>query len=193
MSNVTKIEYRAVIKFLTKKGIASNIIKDGIYGRSSPSYSVVKESAKWFRMGQEYLEDEERTGQPMEVITEDKVALVEELVLSDPCFEGGKSNLALSVQNITKKSIDARGRLGNIARLQGLVLAGDLPPKIRQTACEIYLLCINLQGSRLIKHGHNPKKETQASLKDKNKPVRRHPTTSHEERLWFPVVRRKKK
>nr|CAI5866333.1 unnamed protein product [Callosobruchus analis] len=42
-----------------------------------------KEWAKWFRMGQEFLEDDERPRRPVEVITEDKVALVEELVLSD--------------------------------------------------------------------------------------------------------------
>nr|CAI5844001.1 unnamed protein product [Callosobruchus analis] len=56
---------------------------DGVYGRSSPSYSVMKEWAKPFRIGHEFLEDDERPGRPVEVITEDKVALVEELVLSD--------------------------------------------------------------------------------------------------------------
>nr|CAI5850687.1 unnamed protein product [Callosobruchus analis] len=35
-------------------------------------------------MGQEILEDDARPGRPVEVITEDKVALVEELVLSRP-------------------------------------------------------------------------------------------------------------
>nr|CAI5848593.1 unnamed protein product [Callosobruchus analis] len=86
MSQGTKIEYRAVIKFLTKEGLTSNIIKeilDGVYGRSSPSYSVMNEWAKRFFVGEEFLEDDERPGLPMEVITEDKVALVEELVLSD--------------------------------------------------------------------------------------------------------------
>nr|CAI5838138.1 unnamed protein product [Callosobruchus analis] len=88
MSQVTKIEYRAVIKFLTKEGLTPKIIKeipDAVYGRSSPSYSVVKEWAKRLRIGQEFLEDDERSGQPVEVITENKVALVEELVLSDRC------------------------------------------------------------------------------------------------------------
>ncbi|XP_044262805.1 protein GVQW3-like [Tribolium madens] len=86
MSQVNQIEYRAVIKFLTKEGLSPKIIKDrldGVYGQSSPSYSVVKEMAKRFRMGQESLEDDARPGRPVEVITEDKVALVEKLVLSD--------------------------------------------------------------------------------------------------------------
>nr|CAI5842618.1 unnamed protein product [Callosobruchus analis] len=86
MSRVTKIEYRAVIKWLTKEGLIHKIIKerlDGVYGRSCPSYSVLKEWAKRFRMGQEFFEDDERPGSPVEVITVDKVALVEELVLND--------------------------------------------------------------------------------------------------------------
>nr|CAI5834752.1 unnamed protein product [Callosobruchus analis] len=86
MSHTTKIEYRSVIKFLTKKGLTPKIIKErlnGVYGQSSISYWVVKEWAKRFRMGQKFLEDDERPGRPVKVITEDKVALVEELVLSD--------------------------------------------------------------------------------------------------------------
>nr|CAI5865271.1 unnamed protein product [Callosobruchus analis] len=71
---VTKTEYRAVTKFLTKEGLTPKIIKerlDGVYGRSSPSYSVLKDWAKRFRIGQEFLEDDERPGRPVEVITED--------------------------------------------------------------------------------------------------------------------------
>nr|CAI5825741.1 unnamed protein product [Callosobruchus analis] len=48
---------------------------DGAYGRSFPSYSVVKEWAKCFQMGQELLEDDSGGNYG--------VALVEELVLSD--------------------------------------------------------------------------------------------------------------
>nr|CAI5851768.1 unnamed protein product [Callosobruchus analis] len=56
---------------------------DGVYGRSSPSHSVVEEWATRFCMSQEFLEDDRRPGRPVEVITEGKVVLVEELVLSD--------------------------------------------------------------------------------------------------------------
>lgn len=57
---------------MTKEGLAPNIIKerlDGVYDQNSPSYSVVKEWAQRFHMGQESLEDDERIGQPMGVIT----------------------------------------------------------------------------------------------------------------------------
>nr|CAI5835327.1 unnamed protein product [Callosobruchus analis] len=55
---------------------------DGVYGRISPSYSVVKEWAKRFRMDQEFLEDDEIPGRPVEM-TIHKVPVVEELILSD--------------------------------------------------------------------------------------------------------------
>lgn len=86
MSEVTKIEYRAVIKFLTREGLSPQSIKDrldGVYGENSPSYSVVKDWSKRFRMGQESLEDDARTGRTVEVVTDDKIALVEDLVLGD--------------------------------------------------------------------------------------------------------------
>lgn len=86
MSQVMKIEYRAVIKFLTKEGHTPKHIKqrlDNVYGDSSPSYSTVKKWAKCFRLGQESLEDVERPGRPIEVITPQQISIIEELVLED--------------------------------------------------------------------------------------------------------------
>nr|CAI5844019.1 unnamed protein product [Callosobruchus analis] len=80
------MEHRVVVKFLTKEGLTHKIIKerlDSAYDQSSASYSVVKEWAGRFLVGQEFLEDDERPERPVEVITEDKVVLLEELALSD--------------------------------------------------------------------------------------------------------------
>nr|CAI5862892.1 unnamed protein product [Callosobruchus analis] len=52
--------------------------RDGVYGGSSPTHSVVKAWVKHICMGQEFLERDERAGRPVEVIMEDKVALLEE-------------------------------------------------------------------------------------------------------------------
>ena len=82
---MSKVEYRAVIKFLTKEGLAPAAIKqrlDGVYGEAS-SYSTVKEWAKQFRLGRESIEDELRQGRPMEVVTEENIRLIEEQILSD--------------------------------------------------------------------------------------------------------------
>jgi hypothetical protein len=54
-----------------------------VYGGSYPSYFVVKEWAKCFSIEQESVEDDARCGRPVEVITDDNIALVEEMVLSN--------------------------------------------------------------------------------------------------------------
>jgi transposase len=81
-----KIEYRAVIKFLTKEGKSPAEIKqrlDAVYGGSSPSYSTVKEWAKQFRLGRESTEGDCRQGRPAEALTPETIALVQEEVLQD--------------------------------------------------------------------------------------------------------------
>lgn len=86
MLTVSKIEYRAVIKFMTKEGQTPQEIKDrldGVYGNAAPSYSTVKEWAKRFRLGYESLEDDDRPGRPADSITSENVALLEKIVLSD--------------------------------------------------------------------------------------------------------------
>ena len=52
---MSKVEYRVVIKCLTKEGLAPAAIKqrlDDIYGEASPSYSTLKEWAKQFCLGE---------------------------------------------------------------------------------------------------------------------------------------------
>lgn len=83
---MSKIEYRAVIKFLTKEGLTPTQIKermDAVYGDSSPSFTTIKDWSKLFRWGRESLEDDPREGGPVTVTTGENVKLVEEVVLSD--------------------------------------------------------------------------------------------------------------
>ncbi|XP_031635483.1 histone-lysine N-methyltransferase SETMAR-like [Contarinia nasturtii] len=64
-----KIEYRAVIKFLTKEGVTPKDINDrlrAVYGVLAPSYATVKLWAKQFKWGRESLEDDPHTGRPIE-------------------------------------------------------------------------------------------------------------------------------
>jgi len=81
-----KVEYRAVIKFLSKEGLVPAAIKqrlDGVYGEASPLYSTVKEWAKQFCVGRESVEDEPREGRPVEVVTEEIIRCIEEELQSD--------------------------------------------------------------------------------------------------------------
>jgi transposase len=78
---VFKTEFHAVIKFLTKGSKSPAKIKrrlDAVYGESSPSYSIVKEWAKQFRLGRESIEDDTRQGRPAEALTPETTALVQE-------------------------------------------------------------------------------------------------------------------
>ncbi|XP_031637550.1 histone-lysine N-methyltransferase SETMAR-like [Contarinia nasturtii] len=75
-----KIEYRAVIKFLTKEGVAPKDINDrlrAVYGVLAPSYATVKLWAKQFKWGRESLEDDPHTGRPIEATASDVVQKIE--------------------------------------------------------------------------------------------------------------------
>ena len=83
---MSKVEYRAVIKFLSKEGLAPAATKqcvDDVYDEASLSYSTVKELSKQFLLGRESVEDEPREGRPMEVVTEENIRCVEEELLRD--------------------------------------------------------------------------------------------------------------
>lgn len=83
---MSKIEYRSVIKFLFKEGLTPGQIKsrlDGVYGGSSPSYATVKNWVKDFKFGRESVEDMGHDGRPVEVLTSETIAVIEEEVLSD--------------------------------------------------------------------------------------------------------------
>src|SRR5215469_1542251 len=101
---MSKIEYRAVIKFLSKEGLAPAAIKqrlDGVYGKASPSYSTVKEWAKQFRLGRESVEDEPREDRPMEVVTEENIRRIEEELLSDRWLKLKKISVRLEISKTT--------------------------------------------------------------------------------------------
>jgi len=77
---------RAVIRFLTLENVPPKEIHQRILkvsGNKCPSYSTVKTWAAETRRGREFLEDEDQSGRPSEVITDENVQAVEKLVLED--------------------------------------------------------------------------------------------------------------
>ena len=66
------IEFRAVIKFLTKERAKAKEIHwrmADVYGDSSPKYSTVAKWSAEFKHGRDSLEDNPRPGRPADVIS----------------------------------------------------------------------------------------------------------------------------
>ena len=74
----SKVEYRAVIRYLYLKGKTGNEIHGelaDVYGSSAPSYAQVK-----FKRGRTSLEDEARSGRPLDATDEEICKKVRDLV-----------------------------------------------------------------------------------------------------------------
>ena len=68
------IEFRAVIKFLTKEGAKAKEIcrrMADVYGDSSPKYSTVAKWSAEFKRGRDSLEDDPRPARPADVVSQD--------------------------------------------------------------------------------------------------------------------------
>ena len=80
------IEFRAVIKFLTKEGAKAKEIHRrmaDVYGDSCPKYSTVAKWSAEFKRGRDSLEDDPRPGRPADVISQEMIDRVERLVLNN--------------------------------------------------------------------------------------------------------------
>ena len=72
----SKVEYRAVIRYLylkSKTGKEIHVELADVYGSSAPSYAQVKFWVGEFKRGRTSLEDEARSGRPLDATDEDCV------------------------------------------------------------------------------------------------------------------------
>ena len=82
----SKVEYRAVIRYLYLKGKTGQEIHcelTNVYGSSAPSYAQVKFWVGEFKRGRTSLEDETRSGRPSDATDEEMCNKVRDLVYSD--------------------------------------------------------------------------------------------------------------
>ena len=80
------IEFRTVIKFLTKEGAKAKEIHwhmADVYGDSSPKYSTVAKWSAEFKRGRDSLEDDPRPDRSADVISQEMINRVERLVLNN--------------------------------------------------------------------------------------------------------------
>lgn len=81
-----KIEVRAVIKYFVLKGLRPTEIKnelDSTLKESAPSFSTVKKWAAEFKRGRTSIQDDERTGRPKTVVTDQIVSKIHNAILDD--------------------------------------------------------------------------------------------------------------
>lgn len=81
-----KVEIRAVIKYLVKKGLTVSAIKadmDDVLGQESPSLQTVNKWALMFKRGRQSCEDDPRSGRPSTAVTPEIVKKVQDIVLAD--------------------------------------------------------------------------------------------------------------
>ena len=95
MSNMTsdakasfssKVEYRAVIRYLYLKGKTGqekHCESTNVYGSSAPSYAPVKFWVREFKCGRTSLEDETMSGRPSDATDKEMCNKVRDLVYSD--------------------------------------------------------------------------------------------------------------
>ena len=82
----SKVEYRAVIRYLYLKGKTVQEIHcelTNVYGSSAPSYAQVKFWVGVFKRSRTSLEDETRSGRPSDATDEEMCNKVRDLVYSD--------------------------------------------------------------------------------------------------------------
>ena len=82
----SKMEYRAVIRYLHLKGKTGKDIHAelvDVYGSSAPSYAQIKFWVGEFKRGRTSLEDEARSGRPVDATDDEMCNKVKDLVYSD--------------------------------------------------------------------------------------------------------------
>ncbi|CAF4935522.1 unnamed protein product [Pieris macdunnoughi] len=99
-----KIEHRAVIKFLTKQGKNAQTIlneMETVYGEQCPSKSMIYKWHGLFKHGRESIEDDPRSGRPVEATTSDIVEKVEKIVLEDTRLKKKQLSALVGVSDTT--------------------------------------------------------------------------------------------
>ena len=96
----SKVEYRAVIRYLYLKGKTGKEIHGelaDVYGSSAPSYAQVKFWVGEFKRGRMSLEVEARSGRPLDATDEEMCKKVRDLVYSDRRFQVEEIAQALGI------------------------------------------------------------------------------------------------
>jgi histone-lysine N-methyltransferase SETMAR len=81
-----KLEYRSVIKFLVKQKKSAKEIHEqlvDVYRKDAPKYRTVEKWAALFERGRNSIEDDPRSGRPVDATSDENCKAVEDLVMND--------------------------------------------------------------------------------------------------------------
>ena len=98
----SKVEYRAVIRYLYFKGKTGQEIHcelTNVYGSSAPSYAQVKFRVGEFKRSRTSSEDETRSGRPSDSTNEEMCNKVQDLVSSDRRIKVEEIAIALHISH----------------------------------------------------------------------------------------------
>ena len=104
----SKVEYRAVIRYLYLKGMTGKEIHGelaDVYGSSAPSYAQVKFWVGEFKRDRTSSEDEARSGRPLDATDEEMCKKVRDLVYSDRRIQVEEIAQALGISHGTVSTI----------------------------------------------------------------------------------------
>ena len=110
----SKVEYRAVIRYLYLKGKTGQEIHcelTNVYGSSAPSYAQAKFWVGEFKRGRTSLEDETRSGRLLDATNEEMCKKVRDLVYSDRRIQAEEIAQALGISHGSVSTI-LHDRLG---------------------------------------------------------------------------------
>ena len=110
----SKVEYHAVIQYLYLKGKTGKEIHGelvDVYGSSAPSYAQVKFWVGEFKRGRTSLEDEARSGHPLDATDEEMCKKVRDLIYSDRRIQVKEIAQALGISHGSVSTI-LHDRLG---------------------------------------------------------------------------------
>ena len=151
----SKVEYRAVIRYLYLKGKTGKEIHSelaNVYGSSAPSYAPVKFWVGEFKHCRTSLEDEARSGRPLDATDEEMCKKVRDLVYSDRRIQVEEIAQALGISHGNVSTI-LHDRLG-MCKLTACWVPKSLSNKqmaTRASVCSALLKCFRSKDDFLLR------------------------------------------
>ena len=151
----SKVEYRAVIRYLYLKGKSGKGIHSelaDVYGSSAPSYAQVKFWVGEFKRGRTSLEDEARSGRRLDATNEEMCKKVRDVVYSDRQIQVNNIAQALGISH-GSVSIILQDRLG-MRKLTARWVPKSLSDEqiaTRASVCSTLLKCFRSKDDFLLR------------------------------------------